>query len=196
MTPNTMTAIAAQATRRIKLEVPRTLFGAKLEQLIAIGFNVVPDIRGVIDETNYCICEFPVGWSVRNGQSHSYTSAVLDQHGRQRATMYSKMDYANRCRDRRWMEFCRRFAIDVSAYGGSPNKRAVVIRDADKVLHEVGKYRTDRNDLDTKCRLELLAREWLNERYPQHTEPMAHWDDAPMPVVAAVQAQAVADVSV
>jgi hypothetical protein len=135
----------------------------------------------VVDETNYCVCELPAGWSVRNGPSHSYTTSVLDQHGRQRATMYSKMDYGNQCRDRRWMEICRRFSIDMVGYGGSPNKRAVVIRDAEKLLHEVGKYRTDRNDLDAKCRLELMAREWLADRYPQHTEPMAHWLDAPMP---------------
>jgi hypothetical protein len=180
---NTLTPVAtpAPAARRIKIEVPRMLIGAKLEQILAIGFNVVPNVRGVVDEANYCVCELPDGWSVRNGPSHSHTTIVLDQHGRQRATMYSKMDYGNRCRDRRWMELCRRFAIDVSAYGGSPNKRAVVIRDAEKLLHEVGKYRTDRNDLDVKCRLELLAREWLADRYPQHTEPMAHWLDAPMP---------------
>lgn len=171
----------------LKIEIPHTLIGAKLEQLIGIGFRVIPNMRAVLGEGTYCVAEAPDGWSVRPGPSHSHTQYLHDQHGRRRAEMLHQMNFSSRTSDRRVMTMLRRFDIDMRAYGGSPKKRAVVITDVGVEAHRLGTYRVDMNDMREMSRLEVEARAWLAKNYPQHTDAMAHWDD---PVAPAVQVAA------
>lgn len=161
----------------LKVEIPHTLIGAKLEQLISIGFRVIPNMRTVLGEGTYCVAEAPEGWTVQRGPSHSHTQYLHDQHGRRRAEMLHQMNFSSRTCDRRVMTMLRRFEIDMRAYGGGPKKRAVVVTDGGVELHRLGTYRFDCNDMREMQRLECEARAWLAAHYPRHTDAMAHWDD-------------------
>lgn len=171
--------LPSAVVRPVKIEIPRTIIGGTLQHFLDAGFVVVQDQRGQLDEQNHCVVELPAGWATKAGPAHSYTTLLMDQHGRVRASMYHKMDYGNRCRDRRDMEVVRRFGIDCNAYiQGKPNTRAVVVLDAGRAIHTVGTCRVDRNGAQEQAKRFTLEQEavgWLDQHYPGWREPSAHW---------------------
>jgi hypothetical protein len=158
-----------------KIEIPRTIMGATLDQLIRIGFNVVPDMRGASDGV-YTVAEIPQGWEIRPGARGTNAQYLHDQAGRLRGVLFHKIDYAARFRDMRSLTMLARFSIDPAAFHRASGYRQVVVKDASgEVVHHAGRYL--RTDLAGQGACVQRARAWLGEKFPRWEDPMAHWDD-------------------
>lgn len=114
----------------------------------------------------FCHVTLPVGWKkVRT--DHSMWSKVLDERGRERASIFYKAAFYDR---KAHMSATRRYSCETVYENGDyslDKKRPVNILDAGKVIHTIpaGEYNAANN----------AAEAWLNEQFPDWRDVGAYW---------------------
>lgn len=118
--------------------------------------------------------KLPQGWSKRK-TDHDMWSEVLDDKGRPRIRVFYKAAYYDR---RAYMSANCRFSV--SAYGeidGQPDLARGEVRDADgSIVFATETVTAFAGDYQTRDRLGQMAKDWLNEHYPQWESEGAYWD--------------------
>ncbi len=124
--------------------------------------------------------QLPAGWK-KQATTNSMHSDLLDEKGRQRASIFYKAAFYDR---RAHMTMCHRYDIDgyVSCdadgndveYGKHTHFKTVVV-DGAVMLHSIGRIR-DKDDYQTGDMHCQQAREWLDLNYPDWRNPLAYWE--------------------
>lgn len=127
---------------------------------------------------------FPVGWRMQR-TDHAMWSNLLDHHGRQRVSIFHKAAFYDR---KASMHLCRRFHAGM-IYGDErvvqsqvkDGERTIFVTPPERVPKTIdrhsGAYFQWREPIE---KLQLaVCYAWLDERYPQHADISAHWDEDP-----------------
>lgn len=112
----------------------------------------------------------PDGWSIK-ATDHSMHSKLLDPSGVERASIFYKAAFYDR---KAAITFACRYWIDMN-WGDDPAAVSVVDRKTGAVIHAAGEYA--RHDRECGHALESQARAWLDQRHPEHRNPLAYWAD-------------------
>jgi hypothetical protein len=110
---------------------------------------------------------FPAGWKLE-ATDHAMWNTLFDDKGRRRAGMFYKGTFYDR---RAQISLDLRFTYGTDYESEKPYK--VVVRDCGKVIHTVGSSEGNYEDSE---RLNREAKQWLDEKYPDHENPLAHWE--------------------
>lgn len=124
----------------------------------------------------------PQGWR-KEATEHSMWSTLLDEQGRERATIFYKAAFYDR---NAHMNLTRRYQAvgynDCDAEGNllerkQNGERAAYyllrIEDCGKPIHTIGVHGVD--DYPLMDRHDTEAREWLEANFPDHRNPLAYW---------------------
>jgi hypothetical protein len=121
---------------------------------------------------------FPAGWSIK-ATEHSMHSDILDEKGRKRGGVFYKAAFYDQ---RANGSLACRFDIARAGnhYPGAEHlpegKSQIVLYDGGQIVRFLGAVSDERFPWpDTE---EEAAKKWLAERFPNYTDPCAHWDDA------------------
>lgn len=122
----------------------------------------------------------PEGWR-KEATDHSMWSKLLDDKGRERASIFYKAAFYDR---KAHVSLARRFNVDgyfACDKDGNPvpyrepnQYFACIITDAGKEIHRVGIRK--KTDYATDDEHEAQAIAWLNEHYPDWKNPAAYWE--------------------
>jgi hypothetical protein len=159
---------AGQAMLVASEQLPMEISGATREQLEAIGFKFGTDV----DEL-FVTAKLPPGWK-KVATDHAMHSDIVDDKGRVRADIFYKAAFYDR---RANMHFNARYSEN--HYAECPEATSVYqvqAEDAGRQMRVFGTYAKGREGWDECGRLEVLARAWLDEKFPQWRDPMAYWD--------------------
>ena len=156
------------AQETLPIECPKT-------ELETLGF-----VFGEPKDDLFVAVTFPDGWT-KKATDHSMWSDLLDPKGRKRGAMFYKAAFYDR--NAHMGRLATRYSVsaeyldaDLKPTHGEPAKyRAVVVDNAtgDAIL------RTDTCDgraYSVHTQLCVWAKQWLDEQFPQHCNPLAYWD--------------------
>lgn len=155
-----------------------TLVRKQLESY-GIQFHEIQFHKGVptTDEDPLFIrVTLPAGWKIAP-TNHSMHSDLLDDKGRQRASIFYKAAYYDRRAD---MTLCRRYAVSLyqerleDASGMVTSYRAA-ITDCGKPIHWVRSWVARNYEDGDACDKECQA--YLNEHFPKWQDVTAYWED-------------------
>lgn len=140
---------------------------AKYEQL---GFVFGVDVDDV-----FVNATMPAGWT-RQPSDHSLYSYILDEKGRQRVIVGYKAAVYDRWANARLV---RRYTIQAhycADPSGDRDKATACYKvfDIDTELHCSEWYRS--RDREAEATHEQATIAWLDERFPEHNDPLAYWD--------------------
>jgi hypothetical protein len=132
--------------------------------------------------------KLPVGWTLRASPDHAMYSNLLDDRGRKRATIFSKSAFYDRDA---FMSVTGRFSIwrdfedehvvrcfvrdatgDVEVFAPEPRAHR---RPGPTQQDALLVYYKELEVIEQELRAECVK--WLDERYPNSSDPAAHWDD-------------------
>lgn len=140
--------------------------------LEALGFKFGTDADDI-----FINAVMPAGWK-KVATEHSVHSDLIDDKGRRRGGIFYKAAFYDR---NAHMRLCRRYVV--SCYencnaDGTPNEKgdhsAVCVMDCGKELWRAGVY-SSRNYKACEL-LEVQARKWLIDTYPNADDVTAYWD--------------------
>lgn len=158
---------AGQAMLVASEQLPKKVDNATRAQLVALGFKFGADVDDL-----FVTATLPPGWKKR-ATSHSMHSDIVDDKGRVRASVFYKAAFYDRKAD---MRMVGRFAADVYQNGSDDNHYEAVVTDADVVCATFGEWKHgDYAAADAKRK---ECESWLDARFPQWRDPLAHWDAA------------------
>ena len=139
----------------------------------------------VVGDEMFTNVELPAGWALK-ATSHSMWSKLVDDKGRERASMFYKAAFYDRSafvrlqsrfhvgiqykedyEDRRK----RSFVLDHATKVGGEDPALYGYEDTPGTVLLVQEWTEDPDGGREACVV------WLNERYPQWQDPSAHWDD-------------------
>lgn len=159
---------AGQAMFVASEQLPKEMRGATREQLEALGFRFGADVDDL-----FVTAHLPSGWK-KVATDHAMHSDLVDDKGRVRAAIFYKTAFYDR---RASISFQSRYAENHYAEcADKPESYQVRVEDAGQVIHVVGTYAKGREGWDECNRLEIIARAWLDEKFPQWCDPLAYWD--------------------
>ena len=166
--------------------LPKDISGATREQLIRLGFIFGDDVDDL-----FIKAKLPAGWQ-KKATDHSMHSIIIDEKGRERASIFYKAAFYDRRAD---MSMSRRYQCGVEPINGWDNERdgwKGYVKDGESILWESvmtdpePDYKGNRNDeskrqawldwLSKKDGLGELAESWLSENFPDWRNPLTYWD--------------------
>jgi len=118
--------------------------------------------------------ELPEGWK-KVATSHSMHSKLVDDKGRERASIFYKAAFYDRSAN---MSICRRFSVSFDWTRFDKDKVGVTnVTDGDKVVYTTEPLQAeDKKGWDVEEVTNKVAIEWLDESYPDWRNPGAYWD--------------------
>lgn len=132
-------------------------------------------------------CRLPAGW-MKVATNHAMWSDLMDAKGRKRAEIFYKAAFYDR---RAHARPCRRFDVSVRGFAdytrwigyvldtcsppGETEGRRVVFASAEMV--------DPKDTWQGEAMAGEAVRAWLAEHLPGYKDPLAHWDDEPLPTV-------------
>ena len=136
------------------------------EAFEAVGFTFGEPIDSVFQSAT-----LPPGWS-REATDHAMHSHILDDKGRRRVEVFYKAAFYDRRADARLVH---RYTIG-HAYADEENGViAVTVDRGGRPIKEFGTV--EMRDHAKWGDLENAAKAWLADRYPNHADPTAYWDE-------------------
>lgn len=128
----------------------------------------------------------PEGWK-KERTDHSMWSKIVDDKGRERASIFYKAAFYDRDA---FMNIAQRFLLrtePVNGYGENYNRddpNVIAVTDCSvrvwqsSVLPDVAEYGSNahKNRKAMKDGFVAQGEAWLEERYPNWRDPLAHWD--------------------
>lgn len=140
--------------------------------------EIIESNGGTVGETvggdeMFTSVKLPDGWEKRR-TDHSMWSRLHDSKGRERAAMFYKAASYDRSA---YISACRRFEIDLYGHDVKGEVR-VSINDACGEVSfstEIVKVGTDEKEWDVRDRLEVEAKAYLDEHFPEWASPVAYW---------------------
>jgi hypothetical protein len=137
------------------------------EVLTSLGFKLGPPTP---DDPMFRVATLPPGWR-KERTDHSMWSKIVDAKERVRfMVFYKAASYDRKAR----MNIQWRFGYSVYHDGSTADHYAAVITDGGKVVETIGERRKDDRDGHDRFREACVA--WLDDRYPDHANPLAYWD--------------------
>lgn len=156
--------------------LPKEMRGATRDQLEAKGFIFGADVDDL-----FVAVTLPAGWQIK-ATSHSMHSDLLDGAGRVRAGIFYKAAFYDR---KASLSMRRRYTVDswhscdaagIASERGDEKFRIIAIYDAGAELHRFGVV--PESDWAKAEDLTKQAEAHLAERFPNHADAMAYWDEA------------------
>lgn len=113
--------------------------------------------------------KFPKDWR-KKVTDHDMWSKLVDDKGRERAGIFYKAAFYDRSAH---VSLTTRFSL--SSYDNAPEKgfSQVSIKDGGNVVKVIGTYKE--RDYPALDKLEVEAKEWLNQNYPNFQDVSAYW---------------------
>lgn len=168
--------------------LPKEISGATREQLVALGFIFGDDLDNL-----FVVAKLPADWK-KQATDHDMYSIIIDEQGRERASIFYKAAFYDRRTD---MRMTRRYAYDVQPVGGwgavatEGGEWVCIVTDCDKeiwrsaILEPEPEYsgkpqEADKRQawLDWSTKKDVLGeqgQQYLNEHYPNWRNPLAYW---------------------
>lgn len=117
--------------------------------------------------------ELPEGWR-RSGTGHDMWSDLLDNKGRKRAAIFYKAAFYDR---RASLNTVRRFGVQPDYGRMKVNVVVVQVTDGDTVVYTTDPVpSTEANLYEVRDLAMALARQWLDEHYPDWGNAPAYWN--------------------
>lgn len=117
--------------------------------------------------------DLPEGWTVE-ATDHAMWSKLLDDQGRERASIFYKAAFYDRDA---FINIGTRYRVRTDypeGYtGGDPI--TAVVEDAGKVIHRTEAFE-DGKSYENSDRARLAAFAWVDEHYPDWRDPLAYWE--------------------
>ncbi len=145
------------------------------EQLEGMGI-----VFGEPVDSLFVEAQLPEGWK-KVATERSMWSDLVDDRGRKRAAIFYKAAFYDRCAH---ISLERRFHVrsePVCGWGSNEFDRAttpfvVVVRDGGEIVWKSGLFDDHSIDWEVEKRCLVEGKDWLDERYPDSQNPLAHWD--------------------
>lgn len=122
----------------------------------------------------------PAGWK-KQAEDHAMWSKLLDDKGRERASMFYKGAFYDR---KAHISLTRRFSVSCDPEDnyksdiGHEKRRAgnwyVVVTDGKEIIFKTDPIKNP--DYDKEQELRGIATKWLEEKYPDYENDLAYWD--------------------
>ena len=151
------------------------LHGCTKEKLIGMGIEFKEDADDLF--VNVIL---PCGWK-KQATNHSMWSGLFDDKGRKRAAIFYKAAFYDRSAH---IALNRRFNItnepedryksDMSYENRREGNWYGVVTDCDEIIFKTNPIKNPSYEQEDK--LEQKAKEWLEEKYPNHLDLLAYWD--------------------
>lgn len=118
----------------------------------------------------------PAGWKVV-ATNHSMNSQLVDQLGRERASVFYKAAFYDRKADLRLRtRYCTQyFSIPEDGGPKSESGYQIIDRGTGAVIETIGTVKHD--DWKAEDDLRAAANKRIAELYPDHQDPFAYWDE-------------------
>lgn len=116
----------------------------------------------------------PSGWS-KKATDHSMWSSLVDQAGRERASIFYKAAFYDRGA---FIRLNQRFVVDAYSHKVEHEVKAV-LRDAKGEVQretQIVSVQCDREAYETRQKLAKEIEGWLDANYPDWTNPAAYWE--------------------
>lgn len=158
--------------------LPRSLGGYSKETPEAYYTALGIEVLGEADDLFYNV-KLPIGWTKRP-TDHSMWSNLLDEKGRIRASIFYKAAFYDRSAhislETRYS--AKAGAIDNHEYYNSEQGLASAgyAMDGKTVIQKFIQQPLERSGSTNEAAREQ-AREWLDEHFPDHRNPLAYWDN-------------------
>ena len=124
----------------------------------------------------FCQATLPEGWK-KEPSDHSMWSYVVDENGRKRIAVFYKAAFYDRS------AFCRterRFYTGQNFDDKDKSRITYDITMDDKVIHSISQSTTQekhsREWFSEESELKVKADAWLEENYPNHSDPIKSWE--------------------
>ena len=141
------------------------LHGCTREKLEKMGI-----VFGEDEDDIFISVTLPEGWK-KQATEHSMWSDLIDDKGRKRAAIFYKAAFYDR-NAHIWL--VKRYGFNLYAEGDCANESKSVITDCEKPIHTIGSRKND--DYDINNEHNELAKQWLDEHFPEWNDEMAYWD--------------------
>lgn len=160
---------------------------AKSRDLLeALGFT---NLKLRIGDDLFADIDFPKGWTKKHDPEDHRTTNVFDDKGRKRLYMWYKSASYDRAA---YGGFCRRFEVIAREFNDYTETRVYIIdklgSEKDRVIYtktgaspKGAKAYDARENFEKEMR--VAACEWAKEQGIDINNPLANWDDAPLPTV-------------
>lgn len=128
----------------------------------------------VIGDKIFTNVTLPEGWTKKE-TSHSMWSMLLDDKGRERASIFYKASFYDRSAHIRSE---RRFAVDTYSHDIEGEVKAVVKDACGEVEFSTDIVKVGKDEMSYRVweRLTLEVEKYLNEHFPDWRNPEAYWD--------------------
>jgi len=183
-TPGGIEAQEAQGQKDFVADetLPKEFLYSTRQELESMGVTFGDDIDDL-----FVSVQLPEGWK-KVPTAHSMWSRLLDERGRERASIFYKAAFYDR---NAHISVTKRFTYSVQPINGwnNPNYREgewrCVVLDSDKVIWEHPNYlepepKYDDNKwhdwYDKKQKLSQHGKDWLDDNYPDWNDVTAYWD--------------------
>lgn len=145
-------------------KLPKKCIGCAWEQIERVGV-----VRGDDVDDLFVRVQLPAGWRVEPTE-HSMWSKLLDERGRERASMFYKAAFHDRAAHislSRYVRVTRRY------YDAERETDAAVVTADGAVPFETPRVPQDHfGEID---QIEAAAQAWIGFNYPDHENPLAYW---------------------
>lgn len=143
--------------------LPKKCIGCTWEQIEQAGI-----VRGDDVDDLFVRVQLPAGWKVEP-TDHSMWSKLLDDRGRERASMFYKAAFYDRDAH---ISLSRSIRVTRRYYDEETD--AAVVSATGAALFESPRVPQDHfGEID---QIEAMAAAWADEHYPDHRNPLAYWD--------------------
>lgn len=129
-------------------------------------------------KANFFAVQMPPGWYLQGGGEESLWSYLLDDRGRERATIYYQPNFSDRSAI---LYLSRRYSV-FSHYLDPTDTtvRIISARDGRRIFHEFGRVVADHAGYFKEVtRIEECGKLWMDTHFPQWQDPFAYWDEQP-----------------
>lgn len=133
------------------------------------GLHVMGDLHA-----EFFAIEVPSGWRLQPVAHDSLWSLILDEQGRERASVYYQANAAILYLHHRYNIFSH--YLDPT----DPTVRIISARDERRIFREFGRIYSDEILYFQEVhRVEMQAHDWFDSEYPGWRSPFAYWDLVP-----------------
>lgn len=172
---------AGASAMKANSRLPKSGLLERREALEKIGIVVGEEIDDVLVAVT-----LPEGWGLEGNNHHDARHmALFDDRGRQRAYVFIKVAFYDYTGYVEWNSAItvedRRTDSEKDIYDEPEDAEVTiavsVVKDGN-VLHQTESVTTVRaKHYEAKQSLHAAAREWLDEHFPNHSDPFAYWDE-------------------
>lgn len=162
--------------------VADTILPSKVNYGTKAQFEAMGIVFGNPVDNLFVEAKLPIGWK-KEATGHSLWSNLLDDKGRERATIFYKAAFYDRDA---FLSILRRFSYHTQPVGGygddsydyDTHPRECVVIDCGKVIWQSKPLAMDGiKPWQASDILNPQGKAWLDEHYPNWEDPTAYWDE-------------------